>query len=76
MDETTPPRTTQCVYCRQKTATSSDQFWPFCSERCKLMDLGRWATGDYSIPCQNLDDDMITELEKAISDTEQQDDHE
>jgi len=23
---------------------------PFCSERCKLIDLGQWATGAYRIP--------------------------
>ena len=23
---------------------------PFCSERCKLVDLGRWLSGDYVIP--------------------------
>jgi endogenous inhibitor of DNA gyrase (YacG/DUF329 family) len=27
----------------------SDDFFPFCSERCKLTDLGRWAAGDYRI---------------------------
>ena len=24
--------------------------FPFCSERCKLIDLGRWIDGQYSIP--------------------------
>ena len=24
--------------------------YPFCSERCKLMDLGRWLDGGYQIP--------------------------
>lgn len=24
--------------------------WPFCSPRCKLIDLGRWLGGDYAIP--------------------------
>jgi endogenous inhibitor of DNA gyrase (YacG/DUF329 family) len=23
---------------------------PFCSERCKLLDLGAWLDGDYRIP--------------------------
>ena len=26
--------------------------FPFCSERCKLVDLGRWIDGDYAIPDQ------------------------
>lgn len=25
---------------------------PFCSERCKLIDLGEWASGNYAIPVQ------------------------
>ncbi|HEY3885757.1 MAG TPA: DNA gyrase inhibitor YacG [Vicinamibacterales bacterium] len=38
----------QCVYCRQRTA---DPKWrPFCSERCKLADLGRWLRGEYRVP--------------------------
>ena len=24
--------------------------FPFCSDRCKLVDLGRWIDGDYAIP--------------------------
>jgi endogenous inhibitor of DNA gyrase (YacG/DUF329 family) len=24
--------------------------FPFCSERCRLVDLGRWLDGDYAIP--------------------------
>ncbi len=28
-----------------------DPAWrPFCSERCKLMDLARWADGSYRVP--------------------------
>jgi len=26
---------------------------PFCSERCKLIDLGAWADGTYSIPAED-----------------------
>ena len=26
--------------------------FPFCSDRCKLVDLGRWIDGDYAIPDQ------------------------
>lgn len=25
-------------------------YFPFCSERCRLVDLGRWIEGDYAIP--------------------------
>jgi hypothetical protein len=41
------PLSSLCVSCRQRPA---DPVWrPFCSERCKLVDLGRWLAGDYRI---------------------------
>ena len=30
--------------------------YPFCSERCQLLDLGKWLEGDYSIPGPPSDD--------------------
>jgi endogenous inhibitor of DNA gyrase (YacG/DUF329 family) len=37
-----------CVFCRERPA---DVRWrPFCSERCKLLDLARWVEGDYRVP--------------------------
>lgn len=41
------PSTLQCVYCRQQTV--EDRFRPFCSERCKMADLGRWLNGSYAV---------------------------
>jgi endogenous inhibitor of DNA gyrase (YacG/DUF329 family) len=36
-----------CVHCRKRPV---DEAWrPFCSERCKLMDLAAWADGSYRI---------------------------
>ena len=32
-------------------------FRPFCSERCKMSDLGAWASGDYAIPCDEVPDE-------------------
>lgn len=30
--------------------TVSNRFRPFCSERCKMLDLGQWASEGYRIP--------------------------
>jgi endogenous inhibitor of DNA gyrase (YacG/DUF329 family) len=39
-----------CVFCRRHPA---DPAWrPFCSERCKIQDLARWADGAYRIPAE------------------------
>ncbi|MDX8401028.1 MAG: DNA gyrase inhibitor YacG [Mariprofundaceae bacterium] len=39
----------RCPVCQREVARSCAAF-PFCSERCRIIDLGRWATGDYRIP--------------------------
>lgn len=31
--------------------------FPFCSERCRLIDLGRWADEEYKIPAVELERD-------------------
>lgn len=33
--------------------STDNKFRPFCSERCKLIDLGAWADGSYAIPDQD-----------------------
>ncbi|OGQ44545.1 MAG: hypothetical protein A3H42_01010 [Deltaproteobacteria bacterium RIFCSPLOWO2_02_FULL_46_8] len=43
-----------CPYCRKKTLKEANPFWPFCSQRCKLLDLGKWASGKYSIPGESI----------------------
>jgi endogenous inhibitor of DNA gyrase (YacG/DUF329 family) len=46
----------------------SNAFRPFCSERCKLIDLGLWASEQYAIP-QAIKIDELTEEQLAeISD--------
>ncbi|MPZ17052.1 MAG: DNA gyrase inhibitor YacG [Luteitalea sp.] len=37
-----------CVYCRRQPV--SERWRPFCSERCKRLDLSRWLDGSYRIP--------------------------
>jgi len=29
---------------------ASKRYRPFCSERCRLLDLGKWAAEDYRVP--------------------------
>jgi len=38
----------RCPKCKKKVARAAKDF-PFCSERCKMNDLGAWASGDYAI---------------------------
>lgn len=39
-----------CPICKKEIPRKDNSFRPFCSERCKLIDLGRWAAEDYRIP--------------------------
>ncbi|MGA2979881.1 MAG: DNA gyrase inhibitor YacG [Terriglobales bacterium] len=38
----------RCPICK-KPVKSADSDFPFCSERCRLIDLGKWASGAYVI---------------------------
>ena len=47
----------KCPICRKETKYTGNPYRPFCSERCKMIDLGRWAAGQYCVPEQIEDDD-------------------
>ena len=51
----------KCPICKKDVALN-DPYVPFCSERCKLIDLGNWASEKYVIstpvePWEEVDDD-------------------
>jgi endogenous inhibitor of DNA gyrase (YacG/DUF329 family) len=39
-----------CPHCGKPVIWSGNAFRPFCSERCKLLDLGKWLNEEYRIP--------------------------
>jgi uncharacterized protein len=39
----------KCPICKKEVKLGDPDF-PFCSERCRLVDLGNWASGKYVIP--------------------------
>jgi endogenous inhibitor of DNA gyrase (YacG/DUF329 family) len=41
------PDLQRCAYCRKQPV--EHRWRPFCSERCKMADLGHWISGDYRI---------------------------
>lgn len=58
------PITVNCPIC-QRLVQWSDEFpqKPFCSERCKLIDLGAWAEGKRAIPGHFIEDDLSEDFE-------------
>ncbi|MFB6349224.1 DNA gyrase inhibitor YacG [Moraxella sp. ZJ142] len=43
------PTTHPCPNCQTPTTWQDNPYRPFCSKRCKLMDLGAWASEEYVI---------------------------
>ncbi len=51
MSPPSKPRTVKCPHCGKDSVWSPEnKYRPFCSERCKLIDLGQWAAEGYRIP--------------------------
>ena len=50
----------KCPRCAKQTIYSKENpYRPFCSERCKLIDLGNWADGKYSIEGKKIDPSQV-----------------
>jgi endogenous inhibitor of DNA gyrase (YacG/DUF329 family) len=56
-----------CPICK-KTVTAAEPDFPFCSDRCRSIDLGKWASGAYVIPVTE------TEAGDAMPDTDDTED--
>ena len=69
LEQSTSSRQLKCPRCRRSfpapidEAAKSRSSFPFCSERCKLIDLGAWLDAEYRIPSR-LDE----ESEEALVD--------
>jgi endogenous inhibitor of DNA gyrase (YacG/DUF329 family) len=52
-----------CPICKKQTDSAVDKEFPFCSERCRLLDLGNWAAEKYVVsePIFNEGDDELRE---------------
>jgi hypothetical protein len=70
--EKKPQRKIKCPQCGLSTIYSSENpHRPFCSERCRIMDLGQWADGTYRIPVnQSPDSNESNELEIPDDDSD------
>jgi len=54
----TDVRTVKCPQCGAAVPWSPASKWrPFCSERCKTLDLGAWASEAYRVPVPKTEDD-------------------
>jgi uncharacterized protein len=54
-------RSLRCPTCRTLVLAGEENF-PFCSDRCRLIDLGKWASGGYVISSPVTDPEQIENL--------------
>ncbi len=63
----------KCPICG-KPVESTDPFFPFCCDRCRILDLGNWASGKYVIPgAIHPEDDMLDEDDDVDYDVVEED---
>lgn len=63
----------KCPICHKTIKPASQEkdkvkdFYPFCSERCKLVDLGAWFDSDYKIlsPQKSRESDQDFEIDES-----------
>lgn len=57
----------KCPRCGKQKEYNGNEFRPFCSERCKLIDFGTWADEGFSLPAEDagLSEEELNKLEKV-----------
>jgi endogenous inhibitor of DNA gyrase (YacG/DUF329 family) len=58
-----------CPICKKLTLSETNPYKPFCSEKCKLVDLGAWLDESYRVADQSglLSDKNLTEDEEKVT---------
>jgi uncharacterized protein len=57
----------RCPFCRRETSWEDNPWRPFCSERCQLIDLGKWASEEYRVPQATPSDDLISDFDREVN---------
>ncbi|MBE9503302.1 MAG: DNA gyrase inhibitor YacG [Proteobacteria bacterium] len=48
----------KCPSCKKLTSLKDNPYRPFCSNRCKVLDLGAWADEKYSVPGESCNAEL------------------
>jgi uncharacterized protein len=58
----------KCPRCGKEVEYEGNEFRPFCSERCKLIDFGAWADEEYALPAEasEITEEDIAVIEKTL----------
>jgi uncharacterized protein len=63
----------RCPTCKT-LVTAKDEFFPFCTDRCRVIDLGKWASGAYRISSPILDPEVLEGLDRGAARRHEDDD--
>jgi len=55
-----------CPICKRPTDSEREADFPFCSERCRLLDLGAWAAEKYVVSDPIFDEEDVAEADRRI----------
>lgn len=63
----------KCPQCGKEVEFSGNEFRPFCSERCKLLDFGAWADEEFALPADEstLNDQDIERIQASIEERDE-----
>jgi uncharacterized protein len=54
----------RCPICKATTDSDKDKEFPFCSERCRMMDLGNWSSEKYVVSDPIFDEEESEQPEE------------
>lgn len=59
----------KCPTCGKTAEYSGNEFRPFCSERCRLIDFGAWADEEFALPAESngLSEEDIRQIEQNLA---------
>lgn len=62
----------KCPQCGKMVDYNGNEFRPFCSERCKLLDLGAWADEEFAIPAEtgSLSEEELRMVVEAVEEND------
>lgn len=55
---------TKCPVCKKEITWENNPYRPFCSYRCKMIDLGKWLHEEYRVQGEKPDTDKTTDEKK------------
>ena len=64
----------KCPQCGREAEFIGNEYRPFCSERCKLLDFGAWVDGEYNLPAESasLSEEELQYIERAAEERSEQ----